>query len=195
MTQTDPSQREQAQSATLTKQQRQLLNSRMIAAQFGNIVTILMQSPGHRNFQLIDLYKRVVPPLLANQFRLAEAVKKETGTSLPVGLIMWARVSDEVHQRLYQDPSRSIDLDAKEWNSGDNYWIVDAIGPERFVAPLLNDLRQKEFNGKIVHFRARSSTGPEIRTLGQPAPSSAASDNDVPAATGTDGLNGQQATR
>ena len=173
----------------------------MIASQFGNMVTIMMQSPHHRNIRLAELYRRLVPPLLIDQFRLAEARKKDSGTTLPVGLILWAKVSDEVHKRLLGQLDRTFDLGPQEWRSGDHYWIIDAIGPDRFVAPLLSDLRQREFKGKTVHYRAKSLDGPEVRTLKE-VPANAA-----PAATANDvgdqdgkrqdaqsSLNGQHAT-
>ena len=196
MTENESSQQENSSSTTLTKQQRQLLNSRIIASQFGNIVTILMQSPAHKNVRLPDLYSLVVPPLLTNQFRLAEAVRKESGTSLPVGLVLWARVSDDIHQRLCEQVAKPIILAPKEWNSGENYWIVDAIGPERFVAPLLSGLRQGDLKGKKVHYRAKSSEGPEVRTMGPESSEGAgeAKNDSVSANKGNDSLNGQHAT-
>ena len=186
---------DQNNSAQRKKQQRQLLNSRMAAAQFGNIVTVLMQSPGHRDARLSDLYRTVVPPLLANQFKLAEAVQKGSGTALPVGVILWARVSDEMHQKLCKQPEQPIILEPKDWNGGNNYWIVDAVGPQRFVAPLLSGLRQQEFKGKTVHYRAKSQAGAEVRTL---AATHDGASNEVQTPAGgataaTDGLNGKHA--
>ncbi len=147
------------------KERQELIESRLLSSQFGNMVTIMMQSPHHKNVLLSELRRRVVPPLLNKQFRLAEARKKNSGTTVPVGLILWARVSDEVHNRLLNQLDKTFDLDDKEWRSGDNYWIIDAIGPDRFLAPLLSDLRGSDFKDKTVHYRSKTPNGPEVRTI------------------------------
>ncbi len=62
---------------------------------------------------------------------------------------------------------RPFDLDDKEWKSGSNYWIIDVIGPDRFVAPLLSDLRSSEFKDKTVYYRSKTENGPEVRTINE----------------------------
>ena len=152
---------------TSAKEKRELLQSRLVSSQFGNMVTVMMQSPHHKDVRLSELHDRLVPPLLTNQFRLAEARKKNSGTSIPVALILWARVSDAVHQRMVAQLDSPFELTKDEWQSGDNYWIIDAVGSERFLAPILSELRATEFAGKTVRFRAKSPDGPTIRTLAE----------------------------
>ena len=208
MTESEKRAEADTRSEALSKEQNELLRSRMIASQFGNMVTIMMQSPHHKNIRLAELYRRLVPPLLINQFRIAEARKKDSGATLPVGLILWARVSDEVHQRLLAQLDKTFDLGPQDWRSGDNYWIIDAIGPDRFVAPLLSDLRERDFKGKAVHYRAKSLDGPEVRTLKEAtsnkatadaaaasvAPANEAHDRDAKPEAASSPLNGQHAT-
>ena len=152
-------------TAQIGKEQQELMHSRLISSQFGNMVTIMMQSPHHKNVRLSELPDRLVPPLTKNQFRLAEARKQGHGSTIPVGMIIWARVSDDVHNRMMQQLDSPFELKLEEWQSGDNYWIIDAVGPERFLAPLLSDLRSKDFKDKTVYFRSKSPQGPVARTL------------------------------
>ncbi len=163
-------------AAKMDKKQMELLNSRLLAAKFGDMVTVLMQSPHHKNIPLSDLRDRLVPPLVKQQYRVAEARKGDSGEIIPVGLILWARVSDEVHERLKASEG-PLELRGDEWFSGEKYWIIDAIGQERFLTALLTDLRKKDFVGKSIHYRARTETGTEIRCLEEPEAETPAPDD------------------
>ncbi len=149
----------------LSKKQQELMHSRLLAANFGNMVTVMMQSPHHQRVPLSELHSRLVPPLTANQFRVAEAVKEGSGLTIPVGLIIWACVSDELHEKLKEQLDRPIMLNGDEWTSGDNLWIVDVVGPERFLAPLLTSLRKSDFKDRVVHYRNNTDDGVKIQTL------------------------------
>ena len=154
--------KKQMSGAQLPTQTQEFMKSRMIAANFGNIVTILMQSPGHKDRKLADLQNIVVPALLNNQFRISEAHKKGSGYTVPVGVILWARVSDEVDKRLSTHADEDIQLTAEDWVSGDNIWIVEVVGEQRFISSLLKDLRQKEFKEKKVKYRRKTEKGVQI---------------------------------
>ncbi len=148
-----------------SKKQQELMNSRLISAKFGNIVTVLMQSEHHKNMVLSDLKDHAVPPLMRNQYRLAEAHPKGSGATIPVGLITWARVSQEVHDRLVDGLEKPILLTPAEWTSGDHYWIIDAVGDQRFLAPLLSDLRKTDFKNQKVFYRMATAKGPELKSF------------------------------
>ncbi len=156
---------ERVASVVPTKEQQQFINGRLLAAQFGDMVTVLMQTKFYENLRLKDLRDYVVPPLMNKQYRIAEARKKGTGNSVPAALILWARVSDEVQDKLTGALDAPFLLSADEWTSGDNYWIIDAIGHERYLAPLLTDLRKTDFDGRNVKYRVRTPDGPAVRSL------------------------------
>ena len=158
----------------ISTKQMALLEGRLLAANFGNLVTVLMQSPHHAHISLSELRKRIVPPLIKNQFRVAEARKDGSGTTIPVGLILWARVSDDVHKRLLEQPDSQILLEETEWDNGDHYWLVDAVGPNRFVSVLLTGLKASVFAGKTVHYRQKTDDGPRINTFTGTGPDSTA---------------------
>lgn len=148
-----------------TKEQLAFLNGQFLAAKFGNMVTIMMQSPLHEKITLSDLHDHLVPALLHNQYCMAEAKNSETGETVPVGLILWAVVSDNIHNRLKSSPEPLIHLSKAEWKSGDNFWIIDAIGPQKILIPLLTNLRKTEFKKKTVHYRAHSEEGIIVKTF------------------------------
>lgn len=150
---------------TLPKTTREYLQSQRIAASFGNIITILMQSEDHKDRKLSELREIVVPALLNNQFRLAEAHKKQSGYTIPVGLILWAKVSDEVDAKLSDTSVDGVLLAGEDWASGENYWIIEAVGDRRFLKPLLNKLVASDFKDKTVKYRQRTENDTEIKTL------------------------------
>lgn len=143
----------------ITPQMRQMMQSKFLAANLGNIVVIMMRSPMHKAMPLSELYELVVPAIQNNQVSIAEAYNKESGLTVPAGFALWARVSEEVDQRLSQNPSNPIRLKPDEWSSGDIFWLVDLIGEKRFVAPMLRKLNQAIFKGKPVKYLATSKDG------------------------------------
>lgn len=149
----------------LPAETREFIRSHVVAANFGNIVTVLMQSPSYKDRKLSELRDLVVPALVNNQFRIAEAHKKGSGYAIPVGVILWARVSEDVDKRLSETDNKDIKLTAKDWVSGDILWIMDAVGERRFIAPLLRDLRQKDFKDKKVKYRRTTEKGIEVAVL------------------------------
>lgn len=155
----------QLTAAKLPKETREFMRSRQVAANFGNIVTVLMQSADHRDLKLSELRDYVVPALVNNQFRVAEAHKKGSGHTVPVGVILWARVSKDLDSRLSNTELHKIVLKGEEWVSGDNIWIMEIVGDQRFIGPLLLDLQKKEFKGRTVKYRQQDEDKIVVSTL------------------------------
>lgn len=151
--------------AALSEHQQQLMRSRLLASKFGNMVSVLMQSEAYASLPLLALRSRIVPPLMHDQFRLAEVSKNGSGNTIPAAMILWAQVSDSVHDRMMKILDAPFELAAAEWKSGDNFWIVDAVGVSRFLTPLITELRKTEFKDQKVHYRARSDEGPIVKLL------------------------------
>ena len=157
--------KKQMSGAQLPTQTQEFMKSRLIAANFGNIVTVLMQSSIHKDRKISDLRDIVVPALLNNQFRISEAHKKGSGYTIPVGVILWARVSDDMDKRLSTLNDEDIQLTTEDWVSGDNIWIIELVGEKRFLTSLFKDLRQKEFKDKKVKYRRKTEKGFEATII------------------------------
>ncbi len=138
---------------------RNALQAKMLAAGFGEIVSILMRSPHYRHYSLTDLEWLVVPPLLANQFTLAEARAKEGGIPAPVGVALWARVSDEVDKKLTDSIDGPVRLRPDEWTSGETLWLIDAVGAPEAVKAMVERMGEAVFEGKPFKLRARDKDG------------------------------------
>jgi cytolysin-activating lysine-acyltransferase len=122
----------------------------------GEIVWLMTQSPLHKHFALVDLEWMVMPPILLQQFR----VFHDTGR--PVGVALWAFLSEEAEAKLSLTPVR---LRPDEWKSGDRCWLVDLIAPvatteNRLADAMLMDLQQTALKGQAFRFhRTDPATG------------------------------------
>lgn len=128
---------------------------------FTQIIGVLMRSEHYKHYALADLEWLVIPPMLAGQYRIGEA-KPKTGGSVPVAVVLWARVSADVDQRLAQVGGGSIRLRPDEWTSGDILWLVHAAGAPRFVREALRQLNETTFKGREVKVRARGRDGKPV---------------------------------
>ena len=133
--------------------------SKMAAATFGEIVSILMRSKTYRASTLGDLEWLVTPAVQSRQFSLAEAQSKSNGLTAPVAVVLWACVSDEVDERLQANQQERIKLEPAEWTSGDNLWVVDAVGDARVVQAQIKRLQQTDWAGRTVKLRTRQKDG------------------------------------
>jgi hemolysin-activating ACP:hemolysin acyltransferase len=140
--------------------------SKLVSASFGEIVSVLMRSEHYRQYTLQDLEWLVVPAVLSNQFLLAEARAKGNGFTAPVGVVLWASVSPEVDQRLTAGIAQPLRLKPEDWRSGDILWLVDAVGPQKLIGSMLQQLHAKVFKGRQVKLRTQGPNGkPAVRMM------------------------------
>ena len=141
--------------------------SKQVAATFGEIVNLLLRQPATRSMTLQDLERLVLPPLMAEQVVVVEAQSTAHGYSSPVGVILWARVSEAVDERLSSSLDQPIRLAATEWTSGDIIWLIEAIGENTALKAAIAQLTTSAWRGRAVKVRA---TGPDgkasVRTIG-----------------------------
>lgn len=151
------------------------------AQSFAQIVAVLMRDQNFRKMRLADLEWLVLPPVMAGQFRLAQApspvgrVKGKDGSEqggvlVPIAVALWARVSDAIDKALSENLDKPVRLRPNEWASGDNIWLMAVAGDQRAVPKFLEQLAKTEFKGQRVKMRVR---GPDdtvvVKSLGQPA--------------------------
>ncbi len=148
------------------------------AQAFAQIVAVLMRDPNFRKMRLADLEWLVLPPVMAGQFRLAQApspvgrVKGEDGQQggvlVPVAVALWARVSDAVDKTLSENLDEPVRLRPADWASGDNIWLMAVAGDQRAVPKFLEQLAKGELEGQRVKMRLRGpGNSVVVKTLGQ----------------------------
>ena len=133
--------------------------SKRFSAAFGEIVSILMRTPAYARMPLADLEWLVVPAVATGQFTLAEGQSKANGMVQPLGVVMWARVSDEIDARMSADPAQPVRLKADEWATGNTIWVIEAVGDGRVVEAMLKRMSETSWAGRTVKFRARNKDG------------------------------------
>jgi len=142
-----------------------------VAEALGQVVWLLSQSPLHREMKLKDLEWSFMPAILNEQFRIfrfgplpviegaepmgdfaLKGLSKEGIEQLPLGIAIWASVSEAVEAKL----DRGEHLDAQDWRSGDRLWLVEFVTP--FATPgnklgeaMMLDLMGGPFRGKTFH--------------------------------------------
>ncbi len=123
---------------------------------FGQAVWLMTQSPAHRNFFLSDLEWMVMPPLLARQFRIFP------GKNQPIGIALWASLTEEAEQRLL---SGNVRLAPQDWNAGDRLWLVELLAPFGHQDVMLADLQNTIFAGKKFKMHRTVNGVREVATL------------------------------
>jgi cytolysin-activating lysine-acyltransferase len=156
----NPSIAPNASSEYLVQRQAQQAQRQSVA--FAQIVSLLMQSPLYRHFSIADIEWLVLPPLATGMFTLAEVKAQATGPSVPAAVVLWANVSPEVDARLSTNLSAPIRLRPDEWRSGDQQWVIAAVGDQKVVNTVLKQLSNSTLKGRNVKVRAVVGDGKVI---------------------------------
>ena len=151
----------QAPASALDEKTQQFWRGKLATANFGGAVALFMRSPAHKHYTLADLEWLLIPPLRLNQFVAAE-VKLPAGQAVPAALVLWARVSAEVDARLSATPSYPIRLHPNEWQSGDVFWIIDAVGERNSVQQCIEMLVKTVFQEKQFRMLSVQNTRNEL---------------------------------
>jgi len=133
-----------------------------VSHMLGEMVWLLTQSPTHRHFALADLEWMIMPPLMLEQYRIFR------GDTTPVGLALWAWLSEDAEKRLEAGLGR---LRPDDWKSGDRLWLVDLVAPganeeNQLTQKILGDLLKtlgpqlgRARDGKLCFHRTDPETG------------------------------------
>lgn len=136
------------------------LRSRLRAAHFADIISVLMRSPAYNEMSLGQLRQRIVPPFLANQYVIAHAKQKDGGKpAFPAGVAFWAQVSDEIDARLTNEPGTAAQLAPQEWKSGNNLWIIEIVSPQNLAPMIINQLNNTAFAGQKFKIKTKDQSG------------------------------------
>jgi hemolysin-activating ACP:hemolysin acyltransferase len=106
---------------------------------------------------------------------LLKARSKERGFSVPIGVALWASVSDEVDQRLAASLDHPMRVRPDEWKSGDHLRLIEAAGSPKIVNALVERLQSTAFAGRAFKLRTVGEGGRlVVRSLAPKAASAAA---------------------
>ena len=135
------------------------IEAKLLSASVTEVISVLLRSETHRNLRLSDLEWLVFPAVQLSQYRLAGSKVSKTTASLPVGLILWANVSDKVDKRLAENLDRPLRLTPEEWNGGDNTWLIEGVGDRAGTAAIFRHLLQTTFEDRPVKAKGIDDDG------------------------------------
>ena len=126
----------------------------------GQAVWLLLNSPTHKNsMSLADLEWFLVPAIFNSNYK----IYRDKETNNLSALILWAKVDDEVNKKL---EAGVFKLQAKDWNAGDNFWIIELVIPKGDGAIILEDLKNSNFKGQNFKYSTFNKDGQrEIVTI------------------------------
>ena len=110
----------------------------------GNVIWLYHQSTNHRYMFFRDIEHHLMPALTKDQYKLY--LHSETG-GLPMAFISWAYLSDEAEQ-IYLETQK---IAPKDWDSGDNLWLIDAVSPFSESNALFQQAYQELFQDRQVN--------------------------------------------
>lgn len=165
----------QTKATGRSESEAQDVKAKLAAAAFGEVVGVLMHAPGFKHYSLADLEWLVLPAIALKQFSVASASNAQTKSPRAVGVALWAKVSDDVDQRLSTALDVPIRLRPDEWRSGETIWLVAMVGPQQIMTPFMKHLGATEFGGRAVKMRALGDDGKptvkQVRFEGDAGPS------------------------
>ena len=97
----------------------------------GIVTYLMMRSPAHHDMTIDEVRRMVLPAMDA---RLAVTATTKAGADgvsgggAPLAFALFARVDDGWDARLRDPQFRLADMPPDAWTSGDNRWLVEALG-------------------------------------------------------------------
>lgn len=132
----------------------------------GQIVGLLTRSQPHQSMTVADIKRGLIAPIMLGQYILAGRSNEGGGGAPPAAVLLWARVSDAVDERLAAAQSARIELTSQEWNGGDIVWLTEAAGDLRLVPQMVARLRAADPSIRAIRVASPAGDGTiAIRTL------------------------------
>lgn len=108
----------------------------------GHGVWLMSQVATHKHFFIGDIEWMLVPPVAMGQFRLWR------NNGMPVGFATWALLTEEAEKRILEGGVQR--LAPKDWNGGDNVWLMDLITPFGGREEAVREIKKQVFPGKKI---------------------------------------------
>lgn len=100
-----------------------------MAERLGEIVWLMLESPGYEDADLERVEALMLCPLMLDQLR----VFRRGGR--PIGMVAWAFLDDAAEARYLETGL----VGADDWRSGDRFWFTDFLAPFGDVARLTRE--------------------------------------------------------
>jgi hemolysin-activating ACP:hemolysin acyltransferase len=134
--------------------------ARVATATFGEIVALLSFSPVFKHLSLMDLEWLLIPALATNQVTVVRGkLKDQNSLMVPMGLALWAHVSEDVDKKLEAQQQANIPfrLAPQDWKSGEVPWLLAVLAPKEVAQALVKKLEDSVFKNKMYKRYALTS--------------------------------------
>jgi cytolysin-activating lysine-acyltransferase len=115
-------------------------------------------------------------PVLLQQFRTSRLrfgcrpASALNATGRPIGVVLWATVSEEVEANLMAGTTK---LRPQDWKSGDRLWVmpeacfqhVEVIAPFGGAEEMVKDLKANVFPTREIKYLTVNKDGKQVRTI------------------------------
>jgi len=86
-----------------------------------------------KDMRLSDIQRLIIPPLKLEQYKIY------SDREVPICFISWALLSDKISEDYKQN---KYNLQANDWNSGNNFWIINMLCPHGGASKAIRRLDQ-----------------------------------------------------
>lgn len=126
-----------------------------------------MRAQSYQSLTMADFKSRIMPAIVAGQFLIAGKRPNADGIVVPVGALLWARVSVEVDARLQAERTGRIKLAPGEWTGGDVIWITESVGETPVVKGMIERLIGDAWKGRTVRHCTFADRDRIVQTLAE----------------------------
>jgi len=99
----------------------------------GQLFLALARLPRYRDVPVGELKSLFLQPLIDDRIAFAHR-DGDDPTGMPIGMAVWASVSDPVAERIAADANANIfpvRMEAHDWTSGETIWLLDLLVPDQ----------------------------------------------------------------
>ena len=111
----------------------------------------MSQCTRFKNMRLGGIQRLILPPMRLGQYRIY------SDKEVPIGYASWALLSDELSEGYRNN---TYEIQAQDWNSGNNLWLVNVLCPKgggSITLRRLDKLRKKMELPKKINFKRLGS--------------------------------------
>ena len=112
---------------------------------------IMSQCTRFKNMRLGGIQRLILPPMRLGQYKIY------SDKEVPIGYASWALLSDELSEGYRNN---TYEIQAQDWNSGNNLWLVNVLCPKgggSITLRRLDKLRKKMELPKKINFKRLGS--------------------------------------
>lgn len=117
----------------------------------GEILSVFLSDPRYSMRPGLEIMAMIMPALGLAQYAIARAPADMPGLRIPIqtpkAVLLWARVSAEVDQRLRSAQTIPA-LSPSEWASGPHNWLIHTPGDMKLHSDLIRRLRAETLPGQ-----------------------------------------------